>query len=209
MRDGLEKGRAPRATALEIVGRVNKTTGKREGGFIGLTSQQAEYALSAREELLSGDPKLLRHYLTRELRDKRFDRLIMKVIDGRETITAADAAKIVGRYKDKMLKFRGDMIARTESLTALRAGRHEGYAQLLDSGTVTEDQIERTWDATGDKRTRLDHLAMEGQKVRGLSAPFVAPDGSQLMFPGDTSLGAPGAQTIACRCIEKVRIRYL
>nr|WP_276521218.1 phage minor head protein [Agrobacterium rubi] len=118
-------------------------------------------------------------------------------------------ATLIADHKSRALRFRADLIAENETLTALRAGRHEGYKQLLDSGTVSEDQIERSWDATGDKKTRPDHMAMEGQQVTGLSVPFVAPDGSRMMFPGDTSMGAPAKQTIRCRCFERIRIRYI
>jgi hypothetical protein len=50
---------------------------------------------------------------------------------------------------------------------------------------------------------------MDGQEVVGFDAPFIAPDGSRMMFPGDTSLGAPGEQTIQCRCFERIRVRYI
>ena len=48
IRQGIVNGKNPRATALEIVGRVNTTTGQREGGFIGLTRQQVGWVQSAR-----------------------------------------------------------------------------------------------------------------------------------------------------------------
>lgn len=209
MRAGLEQGQAPRAVALDVVGRINKATGKREGGLIGLTSGQAEWVMNARAELLSGRPADLRNYLTRTRRDRRYDAMVRRALAEGRPLTVKDADLLTGRYKDRLLKMRGDTIARTESINALRAGQWEGYQQLVDSGQVRADQITRKWQATGDDRTRHDHMTMNGQTVKGMDAPFVAPDGSRLMFPGDTSLGASPAQTIQCRCFAKVRIKYL
>lgn len=209
LRAGLEAGRNPRAVALDVVGRIDPISKRRMGGLVGLNSQQTDWAIRARAELASGDPAQLRHYLTRVRRDKRFDGLVRKAIRDGRPLSAADVDHIAGRYKDRLLALRGETIARTESINGLRAGRREGFQQLLDSGAVRADQITRSWDATLDSRTRPDHVAMDGQTVKGMDAPYVAPDGSRLMYPGDTSLGATAAQTVACRCFERVRIDYL
>ena len=201
----IEAGTNPRTAALDLVGRVDRATGQRQGGFIGLTSQQASFVQNAREQLVNLDAG----YFERKLRDKRYDRLVAQAIREGKPLGARDIEQISNRYKDRLLKFRGDTIARTESITALRAGRHEGFEQLVDSGQVGPDQITRVWDATGDSRTREDHAQMDGQEVVGFDQPFVAPDGSLMMFPGDTSLGAPAEQTIQCRCFERIRVRYI
>lgn len=207
---GLEQNKTPDQIARSLIGQKNRVTGKREGGIIGLTSMQVDFILSAEEKLRSGDPKLMRQYLQLGTRDKRFDRLVTKAIKEGKPVSADDTARIIARLKDKNLQLRATTIARTESITAMRAGRHEGYQQLLEGGAVREDQIERTWDATGDAVTRLSHMALEGQKVTGFSQPFVSPlSGAQMMFPGDPSLGAPADETVNCRCWENIRIRYI
>ena len=204
IREGLEQGQNPRTTALEIAGRVNRATGQREGGFIGLTSQQAAWVRNAEAELRGLDAG----YFDRAARDKRYDGTIRKAIDSGKALSGADVARIVRRYKDRLLKARADLIAENESLTALRAGQMEGLRQLVDTGKVRDDQIERTWSDTGDGRTRPAHRAMRGQKVRGVNEPFVFPDGTRALFPGDVSLGAPAKNTIRCRCVATTRIRY-
>lgn len=80
LNQGLEAGRGPRAVALDIAGRINRITGLREGGIVGLTSTQSKYVATARDELLSGDPEQLKHYLTRNRGDKRFDAMVRKAI---------------------------------------------------------------------------------------------------------------------------------
>ncbi len=209
LRAGLEAGHNPRAVALEVVGRIDPVSKRRTGGLIGLNSQQTDWAMRARAELASGDPAKLAHYLTRQRRDKRFDAVVRKAIREGKPLSVADVERLAARYKDRLLALRGEMVARTEAINGLRAGRREGYQQLLDSGEVRADQITRSWDATLDKRTRPDHVAMDGQALRGMDAAYVAPDGSRLLYPGDTSLGASAAQTVACRCFERVRIDYL
>jgi hypothetical protein len=50
---------------------------------------------------------------------------------------------------------------------------------------------------------------MHNEGVDGMTAPFVLPDGSRMMYPGDTSLGADAGQTINCRCVERFEVDWL
>ncbi len=93
----------PRTTALDLVGRVNRATGQREGGFVGLTTKQAQWVLNAEAQLRNLDPA----YFQRELRDKRFDRRIMKAIREGKPLSAADIATITARYRARLLDHRG------------------------------------------------------------------------------------------------------
>ena len=207
---GLEQNRTPDQIARSLIGLKNRVTGKREGGIIGLNSHQVELMLNTEAKLLSGDPAQMNEYLRLKTRDRRFDSAVRKAIEAGRPVNADDLGKIMRQLRDRNLQLRAKTIARNESITAMRAGRHEGFVQMLETGRVSEDQIERRWDATGDDRTRLSHLAMHDQKVTGLSAPFVSPiTGARMMFPGDTSLGAPAEELIQCRCFEHIRIRYI
>lgn len=199
----IANGVNPRKAAIEIAGEV--VGNARQGGYIGLSRPQAGYLRNAREELATLDA----HYFTRKLRDRRFDSLVSKAIREGKPLSGVDINRIAARYSDKMLKHRADVIARTESITALRAGRREGMEQAIEAGAVKGDSVKRAWDATLDSRTRPDHQAMHRVQVDGMSEAYTLPDGSRMMYPGDTSLGAAADQTIQCRCYEEMIVDWL
>ncbi|MGN0933240.1 phage minor head protein [Falsigemmobacter intermedius] len=207
IRGAMEQGQNPRTTALDLVGRMNNATGKREGGFIGLHSVSAGAVKNAEKELRALDAG----YFQRERRDKRFDGTVRKAIDSGKPLAEADVQRIVQRYRDRLKKLRGDTIARTESLNALRAGQFEGFQQLVDSGRVRSDQIRITWSATMDSRTRHDHRHLNGETVR-MGQYFEPVAGVRMQYPGDlthsTDPKALAGQTINCRCWPDIRIRY-
>lgn len=206
---GLSRGANPTTTALDIVGRMDRASGARTGGVIGLTAQQAGYVRNARDELASGSDDDFSSYLSRALRDKRFDRAVAKAQRTGEAIPADVQRKAVVAYERRLLKHRGDMIGRTETLTALRTAKHEAFRQAVESGAVNEADVERIWRSAGDSHVRHTHQVLNGQKQPGLSAPFHSPSGARMLFPGDTSLGAPGSEIIACRCDVSYRIDFL
>jgi hypothetical protein len=202
--EGLERGRNPRATALEITGRLNRATGQREGGILGLTSGQTDAVIRARRELETLDSG----YFQRKRRDSRFDRTVAKAIKEDRKLSQADVDRITGAYKNRLLAYRGEVIARTETLAALQAGKMEAARQLIDSGKVRSDQLTKIWRSTGDARTRDTHMALNGQEAR-LETPFVTTNGAMMLHPHDTTLGAPASETIQCRCFWELKIRYL
>lgn len=201
--DQLSEGVNPRTIAVRIAGPT--VNGNRQGGFIGLSRAQAGYLANARRELAELDAG----YFQRTLRDRRYDGIVRKAITAGKPLAQADIDRISARYSDRMLKHRADTIARTESITALRAGRREGIQQAIEAGAINPDAVKREWDATGDSRTRPDHQAMNGQSVDGMDTPYVLPDGSRMRFPGDTELGASASQTIQCRCWENFIVDWL
>lgn len=206
---GQTEGRNPRATALDIVGRLNRATGRREGGILGLNSAQTDAVIRARQELLSGDAAQMRNYLTRGRRLPKFDRLVRKAIAEGKPLARADADKAVQGYSNSLLKLRGETIARTETLAGLNAGKEEGIRQLIDAGKVQRSAVKKVWRATGDDRTRDSHMALNGTEV-GIDTAFTSPlTGAQMMFPHDTSRGAPASETIGCRCFYEIKIDYI
>ncbi|WP_453978558.1 phage minor head protein [Brevundimonas sp. Marseille-Q4549] len=205
--DGMARGAGPRSVALDLVGRINRATGNREGGLIGLSGPYRDYVATARAELASTDPALLRNYLTRKQRDRRYDKAVARAIETGKPVPPETARTAVTRYSARLVRLRGEVIARTEGLPAIRAAKHEAFQQLVDDGRVEVMDIIRGWSTTEDGRQRDTHDAMNGQEVRGLDMPFTSPSGAQMMFPGDTSRGAPASEIVACRCDEFITIR--
>lgn len=199
-----ERGTSPRNAALDLVGRVSKATGRREGGLIGLTEQQAGWADKALQELLDGDA----NYFTRKARDRRFDRTVAKAILEGRGVPVEQARRIVSRYRDGLLRYRGETIARTELLGSLHHSQAEALAQMVRRENLRPDAVTEEWDAANDSATRQSHRAMDGQK-RQAGQPFVTGAGYLMRYPGDSSLGAPVKEIANCRCHVRIRVDFI
>lgn len=57
----------------------------------------------------------------------------------------------------------------------------------------------KTWKTFGDSKVRPSHKAANGQRVP-LDMPFTV-GGYEMMFPNDSSLGAPAGEVVNCRCV--------
>lgn len=204
--EGRVRGVGPRALVTEIVGRVNRVTGRREGGILGLSAPQRAYLARARAELASADPDMLRSYLARVRRDRRYDRAVERAIREGRAVPAETARMAAERYGARLAALRAETIGATESLAAVRASKQEAYNQLVADGRVTESDLERVWLRTASRAPRDTHLAMVGQAV-GLNEPFVSGSGARLMYPGDQSLGAGAGDIIGCKCDFAVRLK--
>lgn len=204
--EGLARGDNPRATALDVVGRVNRVTGRREGGVIGLSSPHAATVENARRAMLSGDIEGMRRYLTLKTRDRRFDASIRKAIAEGRALAAADVARVTGRLSDRYLKLRADTIALHETFWALSASRDQAFRQAIASGKVDARDVTKTWLHTPQEHPRMQHVAMQGQTV-AFDQPFIAPDGTPIMHPH--AEGVPARHTLGCKCRADYRIDYV
>ncbi len=203
MNEGLQRGRNPRTTALDIVGRIDPATQRRTGGVIGLSAPQGRAVNRARDELASGDPAQLRNYLTRAARDKRFDIVVNRALRDGTPIPADQAQRAIQRYSDRLLRLRGETIARTETLSAIQSSKLEAFQQAVDSGQVSANAVRKTWNSAGDFRVRHTHTVLDGDTV-GLNEQFISPSGALLSHPGD----GPPEESINCRCDMSIRIDF-
>src|SRR5690606_3946067 len=87
VQSGRALGRTAQQIAQDIVGRSHAGS-RRVGGVIGLGEGESRWLAGAREQLQSNDPAQLRQYLTRSLRDRRFDAAVRKAIETGKAIPA-------------------------------------------------------------------------------------------------------------------------
>lgn len=91
---------------------------------------------------------------------------------------------------------RATVVARTEAIGALNAGRNDAFLAYAED--EPDEELEKMWLATSDPRTRATHREAEGQRVP-LDQSFIV-GGFPLMFPGDPS--GPPQEVIQCRCTQ-------
>lgn len=199
---GIADGRGPRSVALDLVGRIDPVSKSRVGGAIGLTDAQSQWAINARKELESLDA----NYLTRKLRDKRLDGAFKKAIESGEPMAEKQIDAAVSRLQARTLRYRGDNIARTESLSALSQGQNSAIQQAIETSELDAETI-KLWDSSADGRTRPDHVAAENNYPDGI--PFNESfniGGTMMKWPRDPSGGA--GQVINCRCRLITRVNF-
>lgn len=167
---------------------------------IGLTQAQLDTVENYRRLLQRGSADALQ----RALRDRRFDGSVQRAVDGVKPLTPDQIDKMVERYRQRMLAYRAENIARSEAGRALSLGRDEAMQQNIDSGAVNPDLIDQKWATILDGRERPSHEAMDGQ-VQPWGKPFISGAGYQLRYPHDPQ--APGSETIGCRCSKLFVIR--
>lgn len=204
--EGLSRGQNPTKTALEVVGRMSRVTGRREGGLIGLTSRQIEFINRARANLSAGDVEGMRSYLALKTRDKRFDRTVAKAIREEKPVPADMVEKIIARLSDRNLLLRGETIGLEETRTALFAVRDNAIRQQITAGKFTAQEVTKKWKHSGSEHPRLQHIAMNNQSV-GMEENFVMPDGTLMLYPHDPK--APARHKIGCKCRVEYDIDYI
>lgn len=196
---GRTLGESPNTIALDLVGRIGRS-GRREGGVIGLNGPQGEAVANALKNLRSGDPELMNKYLQNKRRDRRYDGVVKRAMEAGKPVPKKDLHNIIRRYEARLLQTRGETVGRTEAMEAVNAGKQQSIQQQIESGALGEGKTAvKKWLTNVDGDTRQDHIDMNGETVP-VDEPFVLPDGSRMMHPGDSSLGAAAGEIINCRC---------
>lgn len=194
--DGLISGRSTKAVARDLVGRGRNLT----GGAIGLTSQQTEATIRARQQLEDLDSA----YFRRQLRDRRFDKTIRKAIKEGKPLTASQIDRIIGRYRERQEGHRALGIAQNKTRGAVSAGRDEGFRQVLDRPGVMEVTKRWVWNDGGQQNPRIDHKRLAQAPARPIDQPFIMDDGTVMAHPHDPAAGPK--HTMFCHCTGVYRV---
>lgn len=114
-------------------------------------------------------------------------------------IPAERIDKVTGRYAERLLRQRAEVIARTEIIAAENAGQIELWQQQIDAGIIEATAL-KEWIVTPDDRLCPECQDMDGQQVP-VSASFVGADDApplhpncrcaiRLVFPKDLEVAA-------------------
>jgi hypothetical protein len=194
---GMEQGMNPSSVGLELAGRINRSTGKREGGSVALGDWETRQVCDFRRCIVELDEK----YFEYDLRNKRSDSLIRRAMSNNSPVTTEKTTILVNQFEARMLKAQCDMLARTEMLSALNRSAFLSVKEAIGKSDLPEIATTRIWDSCGDENVRPSHAALDGQVIVGFDDYFISPvSGAKMMYPGDTSLGAPIEEIRGCRC---------
>lgn len=183
---GISRGINPRQQAREF------------RDSIGLTTRQVQAVERYRTLLEQGSSEAL----NRELRDRRFDSTVRRSIRTNTPLESAQINRMVDRYRERYLRYRSEVIGRTEALRAVHQASEETYQQAFNQGILDPNLIIRTWITAEDSRVRDSHNGMQGQQ-RPVGEAFISDAGNSLRYPGDEN--APVSETAQCRCVLTTR----
>lgn len=178
--EGFAKGRPPIKIARDI------------RPLIGLTWNQQNYVGNLRTRLARAAVDDVGELALRSRRVTAFGgRMKYNVPPG--GFPQARIDNIANRYSQRLLRWRANNIARTETLAAANEGQRQLWAQAAASGDLPSS-AKRMWIVTPDRRLCPICLPMRGQ-VRGLTELFVTGNGDLVL--------APPAHP-SCRCAQGI-----
>jgi len=199
---GQQEGIGAQKTARRLAGTINPRMGVREGGIMGLDGPRAQRSARVREIL--NDPDQIADYFKTvkgkqvpryTSTDRRFDAQVRKAIAEGRALDKTTVERIAKAHDARLLKARGQTIAKNEAFTAQAQGRNEAYQQLMDGGKV--ESISKRWDHNSAKDPRHDHRVLDGVEV-GLNEVFPLGGGLTIRYAHDPD--APADERLGCRC---------
>ena len=190
IRNGINEGLGPREIARNFKDNI------------GLTTRQEQSIRNYERLLREADSGAL----DRALRDRRFDRSVAESIAGRKQLTEDQIQRMVGRYRERYLKYRAETIARTEAVRLVSVGQTRFWESLVEEGRVQQEAIYKKWIVTQDGRLRESHASIPRLNPDGvpMNGSFLSTLG-YIRFPGDPA--APAANSINCRCAIFYKVR--
>ena len=212
IQQGYAAGQHPHAIARDLVGRVNRASGLREGGSLGLDAPRADRLakVSAGMRTPEGVQDLvIRHkdgtLSVRYKVNSATEARILRAYRAGTEVPEADRLISERQYSNALHKARAQSIAHTETAQAVMSARDEEWLQLVEARGLDENAVIKTWQhRRGAKEGRPDHIAMSGVSVRGLRASFVMADGTQMLHSHDPAGGAK--HNVLCGCDTTYRL---
>lgn len=205
-----EQRRATRAAIVDGIARGANPIEQARAfrGSIGLTERQQLAVLRYRAALegvgRQGVPRGEQaEALKRALRDARSDRSVKRAMARMIPLPAAQIDSMVDRYQARYIKYRSEVIARTEALASVHEGVEEAFAQGTEQGAWALEDLTREWDSSGDSRVRDTHRYLDGQKKK-FGEPWITSNGV-IRYPGDPM--APASERVQCRCVLLTRVK--
>lgn len=191
MVEDIREGRNPIATARGV------------RNSIGLTPGQERAVRNYRKYLETLDTQALQ----RALRDKRFDSTIKNAINMGKPLSTSQIEKMTNRYRERYIKYRSEVIAKTESLRAVTIGNEENIRQLIYNNDIDTENVRKYWKTRGDEKVRNFHQKIPGENSEGrsLDEDFSTPLGP-LRYPRDPR--GTAENTIQCRCWVSYKMKY-
>lgn len=167
---------------------------------VGLTATQEKWVWNYKQQLRELDPALF----DRQLRDKRSDKRIQRLIEEGGELDTISIDRLTERYRQRMIQYRAQTIARTESLRAVRMAEYEALVEIDDMG-ILNPLVRRFWVTCMDERVRRTHTQIPGMNPngRGMQEPFETPLGL-LRYPCDPN--GLAQNVINCRCRVEYRL---
>jgi len=120
---------------------------------------------------------------------------IQRAIDDGTSID--DLADYIRNDIPRTYKNRERAIARTETCEA------QGYSGR-EAALYTGLEMEKSWLAWIDDKTRTGHALYNGETTP-MDEPYII-DGDEMMYPGDSTMGAGAGNLVNCRCTETYKV---
>lgn len=167
---------------------------------IGLSPSQLSTVQNYRRLLEEANPEAL----YRGLRDKRSDAMVSRAVESSNALDSDQIDNLTERYRQRMVKWRAETIARTESLRSINMGEYESILAAHNVGKISQ-YLRRFWIVSADERVRRHHIPIPQLNAKGvgITESFQTPLGP-LRYPLDPEGSA--RNVINCRCRVSYRI---
>jgi phage protein D len=129
---------------------------------------------------------------------------VRRAIESGTPLTQAQIDKITGRYKDRLLAYRGKQVSENETFRAQAASREEAMMQVMERPDV--ETVTRKWQLGFPKEHRENHVALAGQRI-DWTERFDLGNGITARCPHDPDLPIGESAGCKCSCVYRVKLR--